>query len=32
MGKHGRKVNFDREGRYLVPDTKKDPNDKPWMN
>jgi len=32
MGKQGRKVNFDAEGRYLDPDAKKDPNDKRWMN
>jgi len=32
MGKQGRKVNFDNEGRYVDPDEKKDPNDKRWMN
>ncbi len=32
MGKQGRKVRFDREGRYVDPDEKKDPNDKRWMN
>jgi membrane associated rhomboid family serine protease len=33
MGKQGRKVNFDSEGRYIDPDElKKDPNDKRWMN
>ena len=32
MGKQGRKVRFDDEGRYLDPDTHKDPNDKRWMN
>jgi membrane associated rhomboid family serine protease len=32
MGKQGRKVNFDKEGRYVDPDEKKDPNDKRWMN
>jgi membrane associated rhomboid family serine protease len=32
MGKRGRKVRFDKEGRYVDPDAKKDPNDKRWMN
>ena len=32
MGKQGRKVQFDKEGRYIDPDAKKDPNDKRWMN
>jgi membrane associated rhomboid family serine protease len=32
MGKQGRKVHFDDEGRYVDPDEKKDPNDKRWMN
>ena len=33
MGKQGRKVHFDKEGRYLEPDdARKDPNDKRWMN
>jgi membrane associated rhomboid family serine protease len=33
MGKQGRKVHFDKEGRYMEPDdTRKDPNDKRWMN
>ncbi|HEY4381724.1 MAG TPA: rhomboid family intramembrane serine protease [Acidobacteriaceae bacterium] len=32
MGKQGRKVQFDEEGRYLDPDSQKDPNDKRWMN
>jgi membrane associated rhomboid family serine protease len=32
MGKQGRKVTFDKEGRYVDPDEKKDPNDKRWMN
>jgi len=32
MGKQGRKVHFDSEGRYLDPDEKKDPTDKRWMN
>jgi membrane associated rhomboid family serine protease len=32
MGKQGRNVKFDKEGRYLDPDQHKDPNDKRWMN
>ncbi len=33
MGKQGRKVNFDKEGRYIDPDAeRKDPNDRKWMN
>jgi len=32
MGKQGRKVQFDKEGRYIDPDSQKDPNDKRWMN
>lgn len=32
MGKQGRKVSFDKEGRYVDPDARKDPNDKRWMN
>ncbi len=32
MGKQGRKVHFDKEGRYMEPDEHKDPNDKRWMN
>jgi hypothetical protein len=32
MGKQGRKVQFDKEGRYIDPDQHKDPNDKRWMN
>ena len=33
MGKQGRKVHFDKEGRYIDPDeARKDPNDKRWMN
>jgi len=33
MGKQGRKVHFDKEGRYLDPEEgRKDPNDKRWMN
>lgn len=32
MGKQGRKVQFDKEGRYIDPDSTKDPTDKRWMN
>jgi membrane associated rhomboid family serine protease len=32
MGKQGRTVNFDKEGRYIDPDGEKDPKDKKWMN
>jgi membrane associated rhomboid family serine protease len=33
MGKQGRQIRFDKEGRYLDPDdARKDPNDKRWMN
>jgi membrane associated rhomboid family serine protease len=33
MGKQGRKVSFDKEGRYVDPDEeRKNPNDKRWMN
>ncbi|MGA2438949.1 MAG: rhomboid family intramembrane serine protease [Acidobacteriaceae bacterium] len=32
MGKQGRKVHFDEEGRFVEPDEKRDPNDKRWMN
>jgi membrane associated rhomboid family serine protease len=39
MGKQGRKVTFDKDGRYLDPDNlrndpgaRKDPSDKRWMN
>jgi membrane associated rhomboid family serine protease len=32
MGKQGRQVHFDKEGRYVDPDEHKDPNDKRWMN
>jgi membrane associated rhomboid family serine protease len=32
MGKQGRQVHFDKEGRYMDPDEHKDPNDKRWMN
>jgi membrane associated rhomboid family serine protease len=32
MGKQGRQVNFDKDGRYIDPDEKRDPTDKRWMN
>ena len=32
MGKQGRKVQFDKDGRYVDPDAKRDPSDKRWMN
>ena len=33
MGKQGRQVKFDDEGRYIAPDEeRKNPNDKRWMN
>jgi membrane associated rhomboid family serine protease len=32
MGKQGRKVQFDKDGRYVDPDAKRDPTDKRWMN
>jgi membrane associated rhomboid family serine protease len=33
MSKQGRKVHFDKEGRYVDPDDlRKNPNDKRWMN
>lgn len=33
MGKQGRQIRFDKEGRYIHPDDEKnDPNDKRWMN
>jgi membrane associated rhomboid family serine protease len=33
MGKQGRKVKFDSQGRYIDPDEeRKDPKDKKWMN
>ena len=33
MSKQGRKVQFDKDGRYVDPDElRKDPNDKRWMN
>lgn len=33
MGKQGRQVKFDRDGKYIDPDAeRKDPNDRKWMN
>jgi membrane associated rhomboid family serine protease len=34
MGKQGRNVSFDKDGRYIAPDddAKRNPNDKRWMN
>jgi membrane associated rhomboid family serine protease len=32
MRKQNRDVRFDREGRYIDPDEKRDPNDRKWMN
>lgn len=32
MRKQNRDVEFDREGRYVDPDDKRNPNDKRWMN
>ncbi len=33
MGKQGREVHFDKDGRYVDPDeARKDPNDRKWMN
>ena len=33
MSKQGRKIEFDKEGRYVDPDElRKNPNDKRWMN
>ena len=32
MGKQGRQVQFDKDGRYIDPDAKRDPTDKRWMN
>jgi len=34
MGKQGREVHFDKQGRYIAPDNdaNRDPNDKHWMN
>jgi membrane associated rhomboid family serine protease len=32
MGKQGRSVSFDKDGKYVDPDEKKDPTDKRWMN
>jgi membrane associated rhomboid family serine protease len=32
MRKQNRDVHFDQDGRYIDPDSKRDPNDKRWMN
>jgi len=33
MGKQGREVHFDKDGRYIDPDqARKNPNDRSWMN
>ena len=32
MGKQGREVRFDNQGRYIDPDENKNPTDKKWMN
>jgi membrane associated rhomboid family serine protease len=32
MGKQGREVHFDKDGKYVDPDRVQDPNDKRWMN
>ena len=33
MGKQGRQVKFDRDGKYIDPDDeRRDPNDRRWMN
>jgi membrane associated rhomboid family serine protease len=32
MGKQGREVHFDKDGKYVDPDERRDPNDKRWMN
>jgi membrane associated rhomboid family serine protease len=32
MGKQGREVHFDKDGKYVDPDEVRDPNDKRWMN
>jgi len=32
MKKQNREVHFDQDGRYVDPDTLRDPNDKRWMN
>jgi membrane associated rhomboid family serine protease len=33
MGKQGREVHFDKDGKYIDPDeARKDPNDRKWMN
>ena len=32
MRKQNREVHFDKEGRYVDPDDRRDPKDKRWMN
>jgi len=32
MRKQNREVHFDKDGRYIDPDERRDPNDKRWMN
>jgi membrane associated rhomboid family serine protease len=32
MRKQNREVHFDKDGRYVDPDDRRDPNDKRWMN
>ena len=32
MGKQGRDVHFDKDGRYVAPEDTRDPTDKRWMN
>ena len=32
MKKQNREVHFDKEGRYIDPDERRDPNDRRWMN
>jgi hypothetical protein len=32
MRKQNREVHFDKDGRYVDPDERRDPNDKRWMN
>lgn len=32
MQKQGREVHFDSSGRYVDPESKRDPNDRRWMN
>ena len=32
MRKQDKEVHFDKDGRYIDPDAKKDPNDRDWMN